>query len=126
MNEKPMLTEGAPTIEELQAAHEADPQNLEAASRLGWELYGLRHYKAAAEVLASARKLAPEDPELAYAHGLALKNLKETEAARKAFSAAAKHASRLPNPLRAAMLQRMSQAQLNYLQDGAWEMDRTS
>jgi tetratricopeptide (TPR) repeat protein len=126
MNEKPTLMEGAPTIEELQAAFEADPKNPQAAGRLGWELYGLRHFKAASEILEAARKLAPDDPELAYVQGLTLKNLMENEAARKAFAAAIKNASRLSNPLRSAMLQRLSQAQLNYLEGGAWNMDQTT
>jgi Flp pilus assembly protein TadD len=126
MDRKAKLAAGAPTVEALQAAYEADPQNAEAAGRLGWELYSLRHYKAASEVLESARKLAPNDAELAYVQGLTLKNLMEKDGARKAFSAAFKNASKLPNPLRSTMLQRMSQAQLNYLESGAWNMDRTT
>jgi Flp pilus assembly protein TadD len=124
MDDRPRLAEGAPTIDELKAAFEADPGNREAASRLGWELYGLRHYKAATEVLEAAHNLAPDDPEIAYVLGLSLKHLQETDRARKAFESAAKHADKLENKLRATMLTRMAHGQINFLKSGSWNLER--
>ncbi|MGA9193403.1 MAG: hypothetical protein WBZ24_16890 [Anaerolineales bacterium] len=124
MDEDPRLAKGAPTIDDLKEAFEADPNNGEAASRLGWELYSLRHYKAAAEVLQSAHDLAKDDPEIAYVLGLTLKQLKEKDRAVKAFQAAAKNADRLENKLRATMLKRLSHGQANFLKSGDWDMER--
>ena len=126
MDDQPRLTDGAPTVDELKAAFESDPGNREAASRLGWELYGLRHFKAAIETLEAAQKLAPDDPEIAYVLGLSLKQLKEGDRAIKAFQTAAKHADKLDNKLRASMLKRMAHAQTNFLTSGNWEMELPS
>ncbi len=123
MDDESRLAEGAPTIDELTEALEADPGNREAASRLGWELYSLRHYKAAVEVLQSAHDLTKDDPEIAYVLGLSLKQLKEDDRAIKAFQSAAKYADKLENKLRATMLKRMSHGQANFLKSGDWDME---
>lgn len=126
MDDHPRLAEGAPTVDELKEAYAADPNNAEAASRLGWELYSLRHYKAAIEVLEAAQKLAPDDAEIAYVLGLSLKQVKEDSRAVKAFQSAAKNADRLDNKLRGSMLKRMAQGQVNFIKSGDWEMERSS
>jgi tetratricopeptide (TPR) repeat protein len=123
MDEHPRLAEGAPTIEDLQAAFDAEPGNREAASRLGWELYGLRHYRAAIGALEAAHKLAPDDAEIAYVLGLSLKQLNEKDRAIKAFEGACKGSEHLENKLRASMLKRMSQGQINFLKSGKWNME---
>ncbi len=123
MDDHPRLVEGAPTLDELKEAFEAEPGNREAASRYGWELYGLRHYKPAVEVLEAAHKLAPDDPEIAYVLGLSLKQLKEKQRAIKAFQVAVNKADRLENKLRATMLKRLALGQASFLKSGAWEME---
>jgi tetratricopeptide (TPR) repeat protein len=123
MDYQPRLAEGAPKIDDLKAALEADPKDSEAASRLGWELYGLRDFEGAAEALDTAHKLAPDDPEIAYGLGLSLKQLRENDRAIKAFKVAVKHADRVENNLRAAMLRRMGDAQISFLESGDWHME---
>lgn len=124
MDDDPRLSEGAPTIDDLKEAFQADPKDGEAASRLGWELYSLRHYKEAVEVLQSAHDRAKDDPEIAYVLGLTLKQLQEKDRAIKAFQSAAKNADRLENKLRASMLKRLSHGQANFLSSGDWDMER--
>ncbi len=124
MDDHPRLAEGAPTVDELKEAYAADPDNAEAASRLGWELYSLRHYKAAIEVLEAAQKLAPDDAEIAYVLGLSLKQFKERTAGRsRPSNRRPRTQTGLTTSCGRSMLKRMAQGQANFLKSGDWEME---
>lgn len=116
------LEEGAPTIEELQQKVEEKPGELEPLRELGWALYGLDRVEEAIEALSDAQGVAPQDPETAYALGLALKQAGKKQEARQSFERALDNVDSIEVQIRADMLRKLSQGQINLLDHGSWDI----
>lgn len=116
------VVEGAPTIEELKRRAEEKPKEIGPLRNLGWALYSLDRTQEAIEALLEAQQRFPEDAETSYALGLTYKRAGQTGKALDAFENALRHIESSLSGVRADMLRKLAQGQINQLEHGSWDI----
>jgi tetratricopeptide (TPR) repeat protein len=114
----------AERLERLRGEARANPQDAEAALRVGWAMYAAGEHAEAEEWFALTATLAPADVEGVYGLGMTRRARGKTQAAIEAFEKAVRLAERISDRTRGQLIQRLAKGHVNYLRSGDWNLER--
>lgn len=111
------------TIENYQAAVNANPNSAEAYSNLGWGYYGQRKYEDSIKAFRQALSLERNLTDAHYGLALAMKEAGAGQDAVTEFEAVIKLAPQDQNAVRGQMVVRLAQGHINWINSGDWSLD---
>lgn len=100
------------------------PQSTDDLVLRGWSYYAHHEYEKAAADFDRAVQAMPESIDINYAYGLALKAAGRDTDAVKYFNRVLENLPSLDNRVRASMLSRLAQGQINHIQIGDWNLEK--